>query len=344
MSFRKSLMLTALGIAVGGSAARAEAPAPGSFYATIGGKVEFQNLPRYVSNLFDPSGNPVGSFRPDALVAGPTGAIGYVLPAGSVPAWLGNNFRLELAGGWQGGGGREHSTTRQRAGGGRYYTLTGTVFGYGFAGGATTDSALSVNHDQWKIELVAKSDYALAPRWSVTPFFAVGGGATNTRYFLRELTTFFGVGFSRQLLDERAQMWHVGARAGGQLAWQATAALKISLGGFVGFAHQEARYTGQNCVGFLNSEFTTCDVPGVFAAATSAVTNSSTTLAFLGGAGAGAAYDLGWATISLGGHFSYNSKTPGIRHPSAADPRAAGLVYTGEFAYGGHLKITIPLP
>jgi opacity protein-like surface antigen len=315
------------------------------WYVQFGGKGEVQHQPRYVSNLFAPNGASVGTYSPKSTLFGPTGALGRVFADGTFPAWLGRNVRLELSGGWQGGGSKTNASTLGISGGGTYMTLTGTPIGYGFGANARVDGTLEHRQDQWELALTLRSDYALAPAWTLSPHVSITGGANNSDYLMRELSIIAPL-FNRQLIEEKLRTTHVGLRAGATLTWQATAAARLNLGGFVGFAQQWTRYSGVNCSAATNVEFGSCNDPatgGALAFVKSSLSSTASSLAFLAGAHAGGSYDFGWMIVSLSGHYRYNSQVPGIRHPSPGDPRAAGAIFTGEHAYGGTVKVTIPL-
>lgn len=265
--------------------------------------------------------------------------IGYVFQQGQMPTWLGENFRIEFAGGYRSGS-RDHTANNTLAGpASTYVLLDGASVGYGI--GTEQQGKLDIDYKQWQIRLTAKSDFPIAPSFILTPSITVFGGRSDTEYL--ELNRVFGGGsFADAVLDEDIETDQYGVRVGAAVAYEATQVLRLFLGGYVGFAYMNTDYSGQNCNGVINAPLANCGSPGVVPAFIRTATDSDTEIAFIGGVYAGARYSFGWFIVTVAGEVDYNSAVPGIRHASLTNPAPASLTSSGEFAFAGKVEVRVP--
>lgn len=317
----------------------------GSWYAGFGARAEYQFLKTYVGPVHGNAtvgGGPQTVIGARALAVGPDGTLGYVLPDGTLPAWLGRNFRVEAEGGWQGGRVTRTVQSAFVGGLGRFFPVTGIAIPFGFVNGGNTQSSLLVRTSQWQVGLTGKSDYNLTPTFLVSPFVQVFGGSARANYDLYDRFNIAGFGFSDNVRAERLQTWQIGGKLGANLVWEITHFARVNFGGHVGLSYQRANYSGLECISVLNGIPNCPAGTGTLSAFIFRASGSGSQIGFLGGAEIGASYSFDWLIVSLAGGWRYNSATPGIRNPSPTSPGPAGVAFTGEHTLSAQIKLTVP--
>jgi hypothetical protein len=315
----------------------------GSWYISAGGGFDYMKLPRYDGNVFT-AGNsaPTISFEPKVFAGGPDATLGYIFKDGTMPAWMGRNFRLEFGFLYRKGA-KSSTATNQSAGGGTIFQVDGTSTAFAFGPNGSTQGSLSADHSRWQLALTARSDYKVAPAWLLSPFISIHGGMGDTDYTGRirsfVATAAAGAVFQDSLMFESVKSWHVGFRTGVNLVWKIRHDLRLYVGGFGGLAYQHSSYNGTSCQGANSVSLSSCS-GNLVARATAS--DSASTIAFVGGVTAGARWRIGRLIVALSGGFRYNTAMPGIRHPSPSNPAAASLTHKGGHAFTGSLRVIIP--
>lgn len=314
---------------------------PGCLYGGPGGDVKYQRLPNYETNIFvDSTTEPIYKYDTIAVITGGgEGMIGYVFPTN--PAWLGENFRIEFAGGYRAGSRTHNANNNLAAPPSTYVQLDGSFFvGYGIVNQQV--GRLEIDYKQWQIRLTAKSDFPIAPAFILTPSITIFGGRSDAEYLERSRVGVPG-NVADGILDEDIETDQYGIRFGAAVAYEATQVLRLFVGGYVGFAYMSSDYSGENCTANSTAPLTDCANTALIAPALNRnVTDSDTEVAFIGGVYAGARYSLGWVIFTVAGEVDYNSAVPGIRHATLANPTPASLTSSGEFAFSGKFEARFP--
>jgi hypothetical protein len=231
-------------------------PNASGFYIWSGSDYQSISLPRY--NL-GPStqvgtflyGSQIINLDPRATGYGLSGGIGYTLPFGTLPAWLGRNVRLEFGGSYVDATAKTDGSAQYptpSGGGSTFILLNNTnVFPtkYGCIGLCNTTSALSSNYSSWQINGRIVSDFALGA-FTLSPSLAVFGGNSHND---QSLAVINNNGFSPSFLDSYVAStqlhWaDVGLKAGLKATIDVTKSIKIGLGSSVGVADRNVQLAG----------------------------------------------------------------------------------------------------
>ena len=326
---------------------------PGWFVAP-GIEGGFQRLPRWTSplSLHFPAafGTPqIHVFSRTPAVAGADAGltVGYVLSDGALPPWLGSRVRIAVTGTWQAYRERaESSFSPPGLSVVQYIGVDGRVMGGETTFGATITEILRTHREGFDFNLRAASDFPLRSDLILTPSIAVFGGRTSDSY---EYSHLLGAPFNfRFFFDERVRTTSVGGDLAFGLTWQATSYLALNATARGGVVWMHSRLQGADC--FTN--FGTPCVPAFPVGAsvsTGTVTDSASRLGFRGGMSLGAALDMRFGILSVGGSFTYDSAIPGILNPGVAKLTPFGNVggarirFGDNFRYGGFLNLRVPL-
>lgn len=364
MKVRITCIAAAVALSASISAARADSnwlgitalgwqQSPGWFVAP-GMEGGFQRLPRWTSiqSLHFPAafGSPqIHVFSRTPAVAGADAGltVGYVLNDGALPPWLGRRVRIAVTGTWQAYRERaESSFSPPGLSVVQYIGVDGRVMGGETTFGATITETLRTHREGFDFNLRAASDFPLRPDLILTPSVAVFGGRTHDSYEYRHL---LGAPFNFTFyVDERVRTNSVGGEVAAGLTWQAMEALALNVTARGGVVWMHSRLQGSDC--FTNFG-TPCSPPFPVGASvsTGTVTDSSSRVGFRGGLSLGAALDMRFGILSVGGSFTYDSAVPGVLNPSVAKLTPFGNVggarirFGDAFRYGGFLNLRVPL-
>jgi hypothetical protein len=232
-------------------------PNASGFYIWSGSDYQSINLPRY--NL-GPStqvgtsavyGSQIVNLDPRATGYGLSGGIGYTLPFGTLPAWVGRNVRVEFGGSYVDAAAKTNGSAQYptpSGGGSNFILLNNTnVFptNYGCIGLCNTTSALSSSYSSWQINGRIVSDFALGA-FTLSPSLAVFGGNSHND---QSLAVINNNGFSPSFLDSYVAStqlhWaDVGLKAGLKATIDVTKSIKIGFGSSVGVADRNVQLAG----------------------------------------------------------------------------------------------------
>lgn len=313
-------------------------PGPYGFYGGFGLIYQSMGFPNLTSanQAADPAtfqtlGQPLWSSDYRVSMVGPGGVIGFGFPDGTLPAWLGQNFRVELGGHWLAGAldfsADPVSPERRRL------SLTGVVQAFA---GAPSVVRITTAVSQWRSALSAKSDFPLGPQWMLTPVIDVFGGETLSRTTMSET-------LPNLFLDRTYSRIHwrdIGATVGATFTFFATPSIALHAGARLGIAHRGAS---------LDATKTSGVPPNVVASSSLSVDKSRVT--FLPAGEIGATFNPGssW-TIGIVAGVLYDTHVPQFVGPSAPAGSAAGaqgspadLRFAGAVSGYGMVRMTIRL-
>ena len=331
-------------------------PDAGGFYVWSGSDYQSINLPRY--NL-GPSttvgtspvyGSQIVNLDPRATGYGLSGGIGYTLPFGTLPAWLGQNVRVEF-------GGSYVDATAKTNGSAQYGTPSGgtsnlillnniTAFpnSYGCFGLCNTASALSSSYSSWQINGKIASDFALGA-FTLSPSLAVFGGNSHND---QSLSLISNNGFSPSFLDSyvastQLRWADLGLKAGLKATIDVTKSIKVGLGGSVGVSDRNVQLAGNDLyVSLGGAPYSLGSSIGLSTARAALLANLEGSLEF-----------RPWRNVALRtfAGLNFDNSVPGIQAPSynaaAITPSSLGIIpgsinFQSETSYyaGGGVKVS----
>jgi hypothetical protein len=294
-----------------------------AFYVSIDSSYQHVNLPRFAlgwhhtnnsAPIFDHG--PAKSYDPAAGGAGASGAIGYYLPHGTLPAFLGTNARFEIGASYIKADDSQSGATPAFAGidgVGFVLPLLNGSQGVGIllcGGGApcSTTSSLNTRFTEWRIngKLAADHNFGGAV---YTPSIAVFGGISRSDQHFQQ-KRFAGAVSTNVYTADVAMRWtDVGAKFGLDARKDFTPILALGLGGSIGVAYRDVSLEANDLYGDPNPFFNR----------RSAIDVNSNTAVVLGNAEARVfitpLHD--WAFKGFVG-LNYDSRVPGITAPSFA--------------------------
>jgi hypothetical protein len=294
-----------------------------AFYVSIDSSYQKVNLPRFAlgwhhlgaSPPFADFG-PAESRHPDAGGAGVSGAIGYYLPHGTLPAFLGTNARFEIGASYIKADGSQSGASPPFAG----------ISGVGFflpllngsqaedivlcGGGApcTTSSSLNTRFTEWRINGKLAADHNLGGA-VYTPSVAVFGGTSRSDQHFQQLRFSGAVALVNYIADVAMRWTDVGAKFGLDARRDFTPMLAFGLGGSIGVAYRDVSLEANDSYNNRN----------LFFFRRSAIDANSTTAVVLGNAEARVFVTPlhGWTFKGFVG-LNYDSRVPGVTAPSFA--------------------------
>lgn len=347
---------------------------PGQLYIgpVIAGGV--QQLPRFRSPVAIFTSGAVGAtpveqatrFETNVFGVEPGGVLGYVFRDGSVPAWLGQRFRIELSGhaiAMEGDARATRAPTGSTYGGFISGVSGTTLISAAFAGDLVFTEDLKFHREGFRLRLRAAGDRVLGPNLVLTPAISIIGGQTRDTYqlhyfFTRPNGTFEAPGG----LHERIRTNEIGLDLSATAVWHFHPGFALLFGGNVGVVWMRSHLDGQDCFAPGGNAVlgigTPCGLgnPAFVGGATS-VSTSRSAAGFRGGAALGLSTDLRFGIMTLTGFFRYDSHIPtannfqaSVRAPASAgfgpipggNP-AATIGFESGFAYGGMLRLVIPI-
>ena len=251
------------------------------------------------------------------------GAIGYLLPPGTLP-FLGANTRLEIGGLYGKASGSQTVASSVGPGAGLVF-LNGTgqnnaLTCAGFFT-CTVASAQSTDYSNWQIHGKLAADHRLG-NIVLTPSLALFGGMARNNQTLAQAFTQGGAFVSAGTYNASTSMpWtDLGVRAGLDLKVDLTSSVAVSVGGFAGFARRHVSLTG--------TDIGTDTVGGGPLAGASAISLSADATPFIANIEGGVAWKwLKDLTVRGFVGLNYDGRVPGIVSPRYTGPRfPAGAV------------------
>ncbi len=317
-----------------------------------------QHLPRFNStfHFFRPSGGAllsVSSFDPELKVVQPGGTIGFLMRDGTLPPWLGTRARVFLSGSYTTGWVTQTKSNdflatdgTSAAGIGGIVLIAGTL-----GVPATLAETLKVQRDAFELRLGFATDMALGPNLTFSPRVAVFGGWSSDKY------SYFGDLFTAAnarrhvAIDERLRSTEFGGEVGASIAWMFHPGFTLNAGASAGVVYVRSRLQGTDCEALVTAAAAVPCGPGQTGFVSTSVSARDSAVGFRGGASLGLSVDLRGAILSIGGTFRYDSRIPGIANPQLATQQATGSAnaaarvrFEDGFAYGGFVRLTVPLP
>jgi hypothetical protein len=320
-----------------------------AFYVSIDSSYQQKHLPRFALGWHHlstvapfPDRGATESYDPVAGGAGVSGAIGYRLPHGTLPAFLGTNARFEIGVSYvKATGSQSNATAGFDANSGLGFflpLLNGTQVGTPFQCPAGfpcgTSSTLNTRFTEWRINGKLAADHNLGGA-VYTPSVTVFGGTSRSDQNFQQKEFFVGAAASSfEYTADVAMRWtDVGAKFGLDARTDFTPMLALGLGGSIGVAHRDVSLEANDL------SITT----GSNVRRRSAINVNETTSVVLGNAEARVfvtpLHD--WTFKGFVG-LNYDSKVPGITAPSIALPTVFGTVgppstigFESEISYYG---------
>jgi hypothetical protein len=313
----------------------------------------FQQLPRWNSTVSIHSPAAVGApqifnFSTSPELGGAEGGltVGYAFRDGMLPPWFGTRVRVGLTGSWQSYSDNTASSGVTSATGAfQYIGVDGRVITALAAAGTPFTETLRVNRKGFDVNLRIASDFPLQPGWTLTPGVSVFGGRVRDTYNYRHTAFATPIVFD---IDEKVKTTSFGGDVSAGLTWQATSYLALNATARGGVVWMRSRLEGSDCFGFGT---VSCSPPFTLVGpSTGSVTDSRSRVGFRGGLSLGAALDMRFGILSIGGFFTYDSAIPGVSNPTSALATttpgtigAARIRFDDGFRYGGTLNLRIPL-
>jgi hypothetical protein len=263
------------------------------------------------SDVYDPRGTGWGI----------RGALGYVLPHGTLPPAFGSDARVELGGSYV----KASATQSTASPDGENFSLAGvagvSVFSAICFVVCHTSSALASDYAAWQANAKLASDFRLGVV-TLTPSLSVFGGNThNDQTLAQRLTN--TAGFAANYAAQSSLHWRDwGAKVGLDAKTSVTSWMTIGLGGSVGVVSRSTSLSA-------NDSFTTTSFGGLDRAE-AAVANANTTpfLANLEGNVTVTPYRS--VAIKAFAGLNYDSRVPGITAPVYLPAFANGVFSPGN--------------
>jgi hypothetical protein len=186
---------------------------------------------------------PVQSYNPRATGYGLAGAIGYILPYGTLSPAFGSNARAELGVSYVHATDSQSGVSAPSTGDFNLQTLDSRLSALNFGGDpGDARSSLSTDYAAWTGNLKGTSDYRFGA-FTVTPMVLVfGGRASNDQDFFQQLGLVGGPGniSTNYNLNSSVHWTDLGARVGLKGSVDAMNWLTLAVGGNIGFASRHA--------------------------------------------------------------------------------------------------------
>jgi hypothetical protein len=323
----------------------APAPPANGFYVWSGSAYQSVGLPRYnlgPSTQIGPAsvyGGQIVNFDPRAAGYSVSGGLGYALPSGTLPSALGQNVRVEFGGSYieataTNSGSLQYPTPS--GGGANFILLNNTqVFpeNYGCIGICNTASTLTSHYADWQFSGKIVSDFTQGAL-TLSPSLSVfGGDAHNDQSFVSSTNNGFSpVDFSIYSANTNMRWIDWGLKSGLDMAFDATRAIRVGLGGAIGIADRNAQLVGSDL--FVDTPYSLA----------STIKVNTTKAAFLGNVEASLEYRP-WRNVTLRtfAGLNFDNSVPGIQAPTynATAIIPASIKFQGETSYflGGSVVV-----
>lgn len=307
----------------------------GGFYAGGGYRSNFFRIPGFTSGttafltsriLFGHNFERTNDF-------GGTGRIGYSLRDGSLPAWLGRNVRIELAGGY-GVTGQTNSPPQTVTTNWTMVSVNGLIV-VSDIDQATITSSAKVTQSAWQVLLRMTSDFDI---WGegvllFSPSLAILGGNQDRKFSMYER---FATTNASHTVTARLDTTEIGGQLGGRFTYRANWWLAFYAGGHVTLAHRNTNLNANDCFG----AGVVCN-GSVFVTSTS---QSRSTFVAAPGGEIGAIFATGGPILlALAAGADYDYRNPGIRLPNFGDRAPASVVYGSTVVWNVQAKFIVKL-
>jgi hypothetical protein len=336
---------------------------PGQLFVGFGAQLGTYNLPTFDSpwrtssvtggDLFRPS------IDPDPTVAGPGGVVGYVFRDGTFPAWAGRKVRLSFgAQFWDGNfSDRQNRVAPGLSGRISAAPIDGSLGTQSiFIGWSQRQTSFNLDANGYALSLRLTSDFAVAPRVTLSPFVALFGGQSRESYSIRARVTGSTTDLRPYALDERVSTARVGAMLGTGVTVRVVRRVSLHLGARAGFVWMRSHMTGGDCfASTIVALGTPCGGAPLGSGFQTTVSDTRSTVGFRGGLTGGVSLDMTFAILSLTGFMTYDSHVPGIANPVVTSPVTtvgtnnqptsgrAHIFFDDALDFGGMVVLRIPL-
>jgi len=317
------------------------------FYGTIGGRFENRGIgPVNSARFHGGSTSPGLSIEPNPNLGGPAAAIGYAFRDGTVPAWLGANFRVELSGWWLTGSDTATRSTFTPVG---TPTAVATLNGFtpvvGLLGAnLTEDGSATATMHLFRARVRIASDMPLAPSFVLSPFVGPAGGETQLKYSLRVNDLANGVPALIYAQNVKIRWSDIGGTAGARLTYSALPWLQLHVSGHADLVYRRARLDADDCFGVFVAFGGVCAAnAGVPSSAISARANR---FAVIAGGEAGVTFVGSFYLITIAGGAEHDTRVPALRvqQPGPATGTtgtSATLRFLGQTSYNASARLTL---
>jgi hypothetical protein len=307
----------------------------GGWYVWLDGSYQDIRLPSVglgfkVSNDGVPSFSDLGprhQLDPEATGVGVRGAVGYVFPHGTMPAFFGSNARLEIGGSYIDADGSQTQVSNIPTGSGVQSSpiqfLNGALSlpvlcGFGTVGCSHT-STLETDYRAWRIEGKLAGDHQVGSV-TLTPWLSVFGGKTRADHTLAQsfVATFVPTFIELYNASTSLRWTDVGAKLGLDAKVAVTTWLAAGLGGSIGLAGRNVSLSGADtCTDSASGDI--CTIFGTAGPGFSTISTGANTTPFLANAEASVMLQP-LANLSARGFVgvNYDSRVPGISSPTFA--------------------------
>ena len=320
---------------------------PGGFYFGVAAQGLIVSLPRF--DWIEKGQDEDGPYKfslarhPQVIGGGPIGTVGYALPAGAVPGWIGARPRVEASVNYFRGEGHNKENTKINF---MHIASVDGQSGYANDDHLDTRTDLKTTMESTHGAVPFRTDHDLSPNLTLSPLIGLIGGYTLTTF--RAHTRFTDILEAREdvvgTLKEQIKMSRVGAQIGADVRWRINNMLAVHTGVVGMVFHQRSEFAARDCLSEESPQNTVEQCDGAGFATTAHATD--TRVAGRAVANAGISYSMGWGELSLTTIGAYDTHAPGVRNPTLegdTGSRSATLRFTGEWSAGGMVLLRIPL-
>jgi hypothetical protein len=343
-----------------GAAADEGGGGPGSFqwrldswHVSLGVRADFIPVPHLTTGLANSvaggGGLPVFFTHRfgRVTVLGFAGEGGYALPAGTLPAWLGENTRILAFGHWGGAGSQGSYLARPWPDGWSVVSVNGLLLEQGF-GDRFLRSRADVTEKRSAFGVLATTDYALAQDlWLSAELAARFGRARRAYAVVEDLDRAIPEEgppdpATVRTVDARIHTQEFGGVFGGRLTWRPSETLALHVAGRVALLWRRVRLDVNDCLGDNLGSFEAPLCTGSrFVTATS---QRQTGFVAVPGGEIGIAASLAPGIVfRVSGGVDYDPRSPGVRLPTATDRRPASLTFQGAVIYNVQAMLTVAI-
>lgn len=275
-----------------------------------------------VPNAGLPPNTGAAELSTDLTLIVPGGTLGYVLPDGTLPAWMGRSVRVSLTGAYVGGYGSSQSSILVSPSAQVYQTSVDGRFGAGTGIGtpALLTDRIKIDQDGFELALRIASDMPIGPGLVISPSLGVFGGYSKTtfdhtgKYFLPTLA----LNAAAHSINEELSTMKVGLDVGLGVTWRPWSNIALSMAGRAGMVWKRAQLDASDCYqfGIGISECTTPQgAPFTGLQFATSTDDEASKFGFAGSVYLAATYDGGWVVLTVGGFFGWESAVAGVRNP-----------------------------
>lgn len=354
----RAAFAAALAVAAGAAPATAdEIGAPGAFlwrhdawHVSLGPRIETRGVAPLTTGLannfsFGGGGLPIFfTHRFGGLMLyGLAGELGYALPAGAPPPWLGDHARIFLFGRALWGGAQGSDLASGAPNGWSLVSVDNQRLAERF-GQTNLTSLARVDERRWTLGLVATTDYALGAALFFSPALGlqIGRGRrgfrivetlgedTSDESFLPPLV---------RTVDARVRTDDWGGTLGARLTWRPSETLAFHIGGRVAFLARTVRLDVGDCLGTGRGGADPVCTGSVWI---TAAASRRSLLAVVPAGEIGLAYAPrpGWLLAIVGG-LEFDPHSPGLALPTASDRRPARIEFRGHLGFNFEARLTV---